>query len=208
MVSSTGATAMPPFSARQSTSMSYFACCSDLQDAAVGQQRAQRRHGIVEGDLRRCGVGRRQHVALGAAGRDMPQRDVAGAAGRGGETHADQVRPQRVQAVGLGVEGDHAGLGGLGDPALQRLDRRDAVVGGRRARCRDRPPAGPRPPPAPPWRCCAPASPHRPPHRPAPCGRRHCGTPAPAGTWSARPARAGGPPAPRSPGSAARSRPA
>ena len=136
MVSSTGRRRCRHSPARQSTSMSYLRVLQHLQHAAVGQQRAQRGHRLVERDLRRRRRGRGQHVALGAAGRHVAQRDVAGAAGRGGEADADQVGPQRVQAVGLGVERDHAG---------RRRPRRSSACSassvvtqsrrGRRARC-------------------------------------------------------------------------
>ena len=59
----------------------------------------------------------------------MAQRDVAGAAGGGGEGDADEDGAHGVEAVGFGVEGDDALGGGVGDPFGEAGFGGDAFVG-------------------------------------------------------------------------------
>jgi hypothetical protein len=59
----------------------------------------------------------------------MAQRDVAGAAGCGGETYADQIGAQRIEAVGLGIEPYHPGRHALGHPSLEGHQRGHRLVG-------------------------------------------------------------------------------
>ena len=87
----------------------------DFENGGVGQE---------GGDCGDCGVG-------GELGFEafVAHRDVAGAAGGGGERNADEVGAQRVEPVGFGVDGDEAGFGGFRDPALQGFGGGHALVG-------------------------------------------------------------------------------
>ena len=58
----------------------------------------------------------------------MAERDVAGGADGRGEREADQMRAERISAVGHRLDGDHAALVGAGDPARQSLAVADGFI--------------------------------------------------------------------------------
>ena len=59
----------------------------------------------------------------------MAERDIGGFIRREGDGNADQVAGLAVEAVGLAVDTDDAGLIGAGDPVLERLEVADAGIG-------------------------------------------------------------------------------
>ena len=97
----------------------------DFQHARIGQQRRQRRDHRIGGEL--AGQG-------GTLGILVAQRHVAGATGRGRDREAEQGRALRIDAVGLGVDRDHAGFARLGDPVgeCRQLQHRGIGAEGQR----------------------------------------------------------------------------
>ena len=59
----------------------------------------------------------------------MRERDVAGAAGRGGEADANEVGAHAIEIVGFDVEGDGIAGARFGDPCVERLHRRHRLIG-------------------------------------------------------------------------------
>ena len=101
-----------------------FQVLPDLEDRRVHQNRPQRVDDVFGLELPHLRFARKVEPVAA-----MQQRDVDGAAGPGGEADADQARAHGVEAVGLGVEGEEAGLTGVGDDRFQRRHRRHGLVG-------------------------------------------------------------------------------
>ena len=115
MVSSIGATRM---SWPQKTEMSYLMFWPILRTDGILKQRLQHFDGGRELDLLRAFAG--EKVGLGA----VAERDVAGLARRQRQRDADQLRRDRIEAVGFGVDRDMALRPRLGDPLVRGGRRR------------------------------------------------------------------------------------
>ncbi len=98
-----------------------------LEHRGVFQQGLQPRDDLVQRDLLQVLPGFKQEAALPLV--LVADGDVAGFAMRHGEGHAAEVGVGRGQGVGLGVEGDQAPRGRLGDEGVQRRQVTDALVG-------------------------------------------------------------------------------
>ena len=103
MVSSTGATAMPPFSGRRQHLQVVFGVVQHLQHGGVLQQRPQRGHRGVERQLRRRGSAGAASMSPEAAGDGAAGRSRPGPGAVARQTPTSFAL-QRVQAVGLGVQ--------------------------------------------------------------------------------------------------------
>ena len=97
-----------------------------LEHRRVLEQGLQAGDHLGEGKLRQIGGG----LEGQPLGRAVADRNVAGLARRGRQRQAAQGGVGRGQGVGLGVEGDDAGGGGPGDPAVEGLQIAHAFIGG------------------------------------------------------------------------------
>ena len=91
-----------------------FGVVQHLQHGGVAQQRRQGGDGGFGCDLFRNGF--------------VAQRHVAGTTGPGRQRQPDEIGAHGVQPVRFGIEADHAGGAGLGDPGAELVQRGETVV--------------------------------------------------------------------------------
>ncbi len=103
-----------------------FQVLPDLEDAAILQQRLERGERVRRRNLARHHLAGEQAGAVAALAVD--QRHVAGLVGADCEREAAQLRLHRIEAGGLGVDRDHAGVDGARHPVAQPLQGEHRLV--------------------------------------------------------------------------------
>ena len=116
MVSSYGAISMPW---RASTCQSNFRFCPTLRTPRSSSSGLSTASASAVGHLDRHHLAGEQAGAVAALAVD--QRHVAGLVDADGKREAAQLRLHRIEAGGLGVDGDHAGVDGAHHPLAQPL---------------------------------------------------------------------------------------
>ena len=102
-----------------------FQVLPDLQDGGILEQRLEAGECCLDLDLSRHRIAAEEPAARGL----VAQRDVAGLAGCSGQRHAHQIGLHRIQRIGLGVDGEIALAARLRDPAFERCQIGDRLVG-------------------------------------------------------------------------------
>ena len=105
-----------------------FHVLRDLQDAAILQQRLQPRQHDFASQLALREPALAEQIARGAF-LQMADGNVAGAARRNRQRHAHKVSLERIKRGSFRVDANDAEIVGGGDPAIQRLNARDGLIG-------------------------------------------------------------------------------
>ena len=98
----------------------------DLEDALVLEQRLEDGERLRNRHLRGHDLAWKEAGAVAALAVD--QRHVAGGVGADREREAAQLRLHRIEARGLGVDRNHAGIDRARDPGAQFIDRAHRLV--------------------------------------------------------------------------------